>query len=257
MILWLSHSGEEFTRPEEGKSMRWAVWYYGVFHAFPCAGGVRILRNALKRCRQAPCRYGKTSAGKLGRWGKVYDITNMWVYDFPFWASTSTLAKEDESARWTRRPRWGLPCLVMSVRMYRYLETRWWVTSGHVLANKPPRRKIRKWVKLYDFTNLWFYDFLIWASNLRAQKKGRRCDGQFCFMEFRTPFPVWGRVRILRNALKRCRQSKCLYAKLPQWKFRRRWVKVYDFTILWIYEFATFSFEWVILIFRKKISPCF
>ena len=46
--------------------------------------------------------------------------------------------------------------------------------------------------KLYDFTNLRFYDFPTWLGNLRARKKERRCDWEFGFMEFRTPFPAWG-----------------------------------------------------------------
>ena len=127
--------------------------------------------------------------------GGAYDFTYLWVYDFLFWVGNVTLSQKKMSPR---DEQVGLIefCLVLSclgvcIDTWRRADA---LSRGVMYRRKNlPHPRSENGGVFYDFTNLWFYDFPIWVSNLLAKKKERRRDGHFGFMQFRPPSPCVGK----------------------------------------------------------------
>ena len=176
-----------------------------------------------------------------GSFLRFYDFTNLWFYDFRFWASNFTHSKQDKSM-W--RPDGqvgligfllGLSRLAVSIDTWRRANAASRRTA-HRRKPDPRKFRIREVLRFYDFMNLWFYDFRFRSSNITRSEQDKsmwRPDGQVGLVEYfrgmsGCKYPYVAAPRM-------CRAWQRTDEKTDPWNFRR-WevLRFYDFMILWL-----------------------
>ena len=148
------------------------------------------------------------------------------------------------------------PCLAVSVHTWRRADA-----SSRRTTNRRKTRpvKFQNMARLYDFTNLWFYDFRFRSSNFTRSKQDKISPrgGQMTrSAQLGFSFLVMSGCKYrYMGARRRCVAKDHEPPKTRSVEVRKM-ESFYDFMILRIYDFMTFASYRVILLTQNKISPC-